>query len=79
MKGFLIVLIRVYQIATAWAPSPCRYTPTCSTYAREAIAVHGAAKGGWLAIRRILRCHPWRSGGFDPVPPAAAQKTVREA
>lgn len=49
-------------------PPTCRFYPTCSTYALEAIEVHGASKGGWLATKRILRCHPFNPGGFDPVP-----------
>ncbi|CAN5124894.1 membrane protein insertion efficiency factor YidD [soil metagenome] len=72
MKTVLIRLIRAYQVLTAWTPSPCRYVPSCSAYAREAIEVHGAARGAALAVRRILRCHPWRAGGNDPVPPRAA-------
>ncbi|WGE37003.1 membrane protein insertion efficiency factor YidD [Actinobacillus genomosp. 1] len=47
----------------------CRFYPTCSTYAVEAIKLHGAIKGGWLAAKRIVRCHPWNEGGEDPVPP----------
>lgn len=68
MSRILLALIRGYQIATAWRPSPCRYRPTCSEYARLAIEGHGAWRGGGLAVRRILRCHPWHPGGDDPVP-----------
>ncbi len=65
------MLIRLYQ----WCVSPfmaphCRYLPTCSDYAQEALAEHGPAAGGWLALRRICRCHPWGGSGFDPVPKA---------
>jgi putative membrane protein insertion efficiency factor len=63
-----ITLIRVYQLAASPFPSPCRFTPTCSTYAIGAIERHGLLKGGWLAVRRILRCHPFHAGGHDPVP-----------
>jgi putative membrane protein insertion efficiency factor len=66
----LLAPIRFYQrfISPALPPS-CRYSPTCSSYALEAIQVHGAARGSWLAVRRISRCHPWHAGGYDPVPP----------
>lgn len=57
-----------YQYATAGRPSPCRYYPTCSAYAVEALEVHGAARGLYLATRRILRCNPWGSHGIDLVP-----------
>jgi hypothetical protein len=61
--------IRFYQLAISpMMPAACRYYPSCSNYAIEAIDKYGALKGGWLAIRRILRCHPFRPGGFDPVP-----------
>jgi putative membrane protein insertion efficiency factor len=60
--------IRVYQHARAGRPSPCRFFPTCSAYAVEAIEVHGAARGSWLATRRICRCHPWGAHGIDLVP-----------
>lgn len=65
----LIGLIRAYQLTFgAVQPMSCRYWPTCSTYAREAVERHGAARGAWLALLRILRCNPWRPGGVDPVP-----------
>ena len=67
----LRTLIHGYQHLFAWKPSPCRYTPTCSTYAVEAIEAHGALRGSWLAVRRIGRCHPWGGDGWDPVPPRA--------
>lgn len=51
-------------------PMSCRYAPSCSAYAVEALRTHGAIKGGWLAARRIARCHPWGGEGYDPVPPA---------
>lgn len=62
--------IRIYQHLRAGRPSPCRFQPTCSAYADEAVSVHGAARGSWLALRRIARCHPWGGRGWDPVPPA---------
>lgn len=62
-------LIRGYQIALSPLVGPaCRFAPTCSEYAREAIEVHGPARGCWLALRRLSRCHPLGSAGFDPVP-----------
>lgn len=60
--------IRAYQIARAGRPSPCRFVPSCSTYALEALEAHGAWRGGWLALRRVARCHPLGGHGFDPVP-----------
>jgi uncharacterized protein len=60
--------IRFYQRARTGRPSPCRYWPSCSQYALEAIERHGATRGGWLATRRISRCHPWGGHGVDPVP-----------
>ena len=65
----LILLIRGYQVALSpLLPAACRYHPTCSEYAAEAVRRHGALRGGWMAARRIARCHPFRAGGYDPVP-----------
>ncbi len=68
MRRLLILLIRFYQLAISpYLGANCRYTPTCSAYAIEAITKYGAIKGGWLALKRICRCHPWHEGGYDPV------------
>lgn len=61
--------VRAYQWAFAWRISPCRYVPSCSTYALEALEVHGVVRGTWLSLRRLGRCHPWGGHGHDPVPP----------
>lgn len=64
-----ILLIRIYQrVISPWLGPKCRYTPTCSHYAVEALKKHGPLKGLWLAIKRIARCHPWGGSGYDPVP-----------
>ncbi|ARK23977.1 membrane protein insertion efficiency factor YidD [Sporosarcina sp. P37] len=75
MKKVLVALIRFYQkfISPLSAPS-CRFYPTCSHYGVEAIETHGALKGTWLAVKRILKCHPLHKGGFDPVPPKKSHK-----
>jgi uncharacterized protein len=66
----LIGLIRLYQLTFArLLPSSCRFYPSCSQYAIEATRIHGAAKGSWLAAKRVARCHPFHPGGLDPVPP----------
>jgi uncharacterized protein len=65
----LIGLVRFYQVAiSSWTPPSCRFTPTCSAYAIDALREHGAVRGSWLAARRIARCHPWGGHGYDPVP-----------
>jgi putative membrane protein insertion efficiency factor len=69
MRAVFLVLIRLYQFfLSPWMGDSCRFYPTCSEYAKIAIGRYGAAYGGWLAFRRILRCHPWHPGGADPVP-----------
>lgn len=70
LPGFaLIFVIRAYQVMLSpLLPSSCRYIPSCSAYAVEAVQRHGALRGGWMAARRIGRCHPFRPGGYDPVP-----------
>jgi putative membrane protein insertion efficiency factor len=64
----LIRLVEGYQHLFAWRPSPCRFVPTCSSYALEALECHGAWRGTGLAVRRLCRCHPWGASGPDPVP-----------
>ncbi len=65
----LIVLVKFYQYCISPLKPPCcRFTPTCSQYALQALRKHGPLKGGWLTLRRILRCHPWGGSGYDPVP-----------
>ena len=69
VRTALVLLVRGYQVAISpLLPPACRYYPTCSHYAVEALERHGALRGSWLALRRILRCHPFRPGGYDPVP-----------
>jgi putative membrane protein insertion efficiency factor len=68
-RAFFLALIRFYrQGISPFTPPACRFTPTCSAYAEEAIRKHGAGRGAWMALRRILRCHPFGGKGHDPVP-----------
>ena len=69
VRWMLLLLVRGYRYWIApWLGDNCRYEPTCSRYALEAIAAHGVLHGSWLSIRRIARCHPFHEGGFDPIP-----------
>lgn len=71
VKALLLTVIRFYRRAVSpWKPPACRYVPSCSAYAEQALERHGALRGSWLALRRLLRCHPFGGRGFDPVPPA---------
>lgn len=80
LRSVLLALIRFYQAAISpWTPAACRYHPTCSAYAFEAIRRHGSMRGSWLAVRRIGRCHPWGGSGYDPVPPLEREPIPEEA
>jgi putative membrane protein insertion efficiency factor len=71
MRQPIQILIRAYQLGISpWLGQRCRFYPSCSQYALEAVAEHGALRGSWLALRRLARCHPFHSGGYDPVPHA---------
>jgi uncharacterized protein len=75
LRRLAVLPIRFYRrCISPWTPATCRYHPTCSSYALEAILGHGVLRGGWLALRRILRCHPFGSSGYDPVPPPPATR-----
>ena len=76
MKIVLLWLIKGYRnFVSPLFPATCRFQPTCSSYAIEAIAYYGAVKGSWLAVNRILRCHPFHPGGYDPIPPPAQKSS----
>jgi len=69
MNVLLRLLIRLYQLTLSPLLGPrCRFYPSCSQYALEALRLHGSLRGGWLSAQRVCRCHPWHTGGFDPVP-----------
>lgn len=69
LGALLRILVRLYQwVVSPLLPARCRYLPTCSDYAHDALARHGPLRGGWLAVRRFSRCHPWSDWGYDPVP-----------
>ena len=68
-RVFAIAVVRVYQLLVSpLFPPSCRFSPSCSSYAITSLERHGLLKGGWLALRRTARCHPWNPGGYDPVP-----------
>ena len=69
MKYFLLGLIKIYQMIPGSFHNSCRHQPTCSNYGLEAIKIHGSLKGSYLTFKRILRCNPWGTKGYDPVPP----------
>lgn len=69
VRALAVLPIRLYRrLISPWTPASCRFSPTCSAYAQEALEAHGLLRGGWLALRRVLRCHPFGGGGYDPVP-----------
>lgn len=69
MRRVVVLLLRAYKrLISPLLPPACRFYPTCSEYAAEAVANHGLLRGGWLALRRVARCHPYNPGGYDPVP-----------
>ena len=76
IKKLLLKLIEIYQSISKLTPPVCRFYPTCSEYTKQAIMIHGVVKGGFLGVKRILKCHPLHPGGYDPVPEAGCNKKI---
>lgn len=74
MKKIIIRMILIYQSMPLSSHGRCKFIPTCSNYMKEAIITYGVLKGGWLGLKRIMRCNPWNVGGYDPVPPKGVKK-----
>ncbi len=80
MKWLLMLPVWCYRLLIGWwLPPVCRFRPTCSAYALEALRVHGAVRGSWLTVRRLCRCHPFTEPDFDPVPPKVTARQPRRA
>lgn len=78
MRTLLLLLIKTYRLLVSpWLGNHCRFAPTCSDYALTAIDRFGVVRGGWLALRRIGRCHPWHGGGLDPVPERSPEQPTK--
>ncbi|MGL5827920.1 MAG: membrane protein insertion efficiency factor YidD [Nocardioides sp.] len=79
MKRLLIAVLKLYRFAISpLYGEVCRYYPSCSAYALDAVSTHGSVRGSWLAVRRLGRCHPWSPGGYDPVPSRGKARAVPE-